>query len=189
MYTEEDKQGFVLLEHDHYQRGDHVPYRNKKSLLHLLAFLGASRKQPWYRQPGWPLRSMYLVSRQSLYLLEPPTNCLKGSRLNHRLGGPVEYVPWIMIHGSVGQPERPVAQYFTCGSHATYLILSYLNQRRFQQSCVTAQEAIRKVRQRRCKAAIETAKQEDFVFAYACLCQSAREMSKNESSVESDTIM
>ncbi len=46
----------------------------------------------------------YIVSRQSLYLLDPPsayipsseepgielpTDCLRGSRLNHRLGGPV----------------------------------------------------------------------------------------------------
>jgi len=65
---------------------------------------GASPEQPWYRRPGWPLRSIYIVSRQSLYLLDPPsahipssekpgvelpTDCLRGSRFNHRLGGPV----------------------------------------------------------------------------------------------------
>ena len=40
--------------------------------------------------------------------------------------------------------------------------------------CITGamQDAIKKVRQRRCKAAIETAKQEDFVCRYAALCQS-----------------
>jgi len=74
------------------------------AILRLSAFPGASPKQPWYRRPGWPLRSIYIVSRQSLYLLDPPsahipssekpgnelpTDCSRGSRLNHRLGGPV----------------------------------------------------------------------------------------------------
>jgi len=44
-----------------------------KKLLRLSAFPGASPKQPWYRRPGWPLRSIYIVSRQSLYLLDPPS--------------------------------------------------------------------------------------------------------------------
>ena len=45
----------------------------EKKLLRLSAFPGASPKQPWYRRPGWPLRSIYIVSRQSLYLLDPPS--------------------------------------------------------------------------------------------------------------------
>jgi len=76
-----------------------------KKLLRISAFPGASPKQPWYRRPGWPLRSIYIVSRQSLYLLDPPsahipssekpgielpTDCLS---LNHRLGGPVGVIP------------------------------------------------------------------------------------------------
>jgi len=32
---------------------------------------GASPEQPW--RPGWPLHNMYIVSRQSLYLLDPPS--------------------------------------------------------------------------------------------------------------------
>ena len=73
-------------------------------LLRLAALPGASPEQPWYRRPGWPLHNIYIVSRQSLYLLDPPsahkpssekpglelpTACLRGRRLNHRLGGPV----------------------------------------------------------------------------------------------------
>jgi len=34
---------------------------------------GAGRVATWYRRPGWPLRSIYIVSRQSLYLLDPPS--------------------------------------------------------------------------------------------------------------------
>ena len=59
---------------------------------------------------------MYIVSRQSLYLLdppsahkpslffgkpgfEPPTACLLGRRLNHGLGGPVGgYIHVILVH-------------------------------------------------------------------------------------------
>ena len=73
----------------------------QKKLLRLSAFSGASPKQTCYRRPGWPLRSTFTVSRQSLYLLDPPsahipsseqpgielpTDCSRGSRLNHRLG-------------------------------------------------------------------------------------------------------
>ena len=44
-----------------------------QKLLRLSAFLGTSPVQPWYRRPGWPLHNMYIVSRQSLYLLDPPS--------------------------------------------------------------------------------------------------------------------
>ena len=47
--------------------------KKKKKLLRLSAFPGASPKQPWYRRPGWPQRSIYVVSRQSLYLFDPPS--------------------------------------------------------------------------------------------------------------------
>ena len=44
-----------------------------KKLLRLSAFPGASPEQPWYRRPGWPLHNMYIVSRQSQHLLDPPS--------------------------------------------------------------------------------------------------------------------
>ena len=50
---------------------DHLLTR--KNLLRLSAFPGASLEQPWYRRPGWLLHNIYIVSRQSLYLLHPPS--------------------------------------------------------------------------------------------------------------------
>ena len=47
--------------------------RSNKKLLRLSAFPGASPEQAWYRRPGWPLHNIYLVSRQSLYLHDPPS--------------------------------------------------------------------------------------------------------------------
>ena len=44
-----------------------------KKLLRLPAFPGASPEQSWYRRPGWPLHIMYIVCRQSLALLDPPS--------------------------------------------------------------------------------------------------------------------
>ncbi len=85
----------------HCELAGHAVDTTHKKLLRLSAFPGASPKQPWYRRPGWHI---YIVSRQSLYLLYPPsghtpsseqpgielpTDCLRGSLLNHRLGGPV----------------------------------------------------------------------------------------------------
>ena len=98
------------IEQHHKARCQHVSWRwiiALRSSYHVEKrkhTIRRSRMQPWYRRPVWPLRSICIVSRQSLYLLDPPstrkpssekprlempTDCLRGRRLNHRLGGPV----------------------------------------------------------------------------------------------------
>ena len=109
-----------------------------RKLLRLSAFPGASPKQPWYRRPGWPLRSIYIVSRQSLYLLDPPsahipssetpgvelpTDCLRGSRLNHRLGGPVGDVQRHKLAATAHMDNTTEDMRWHC-YHCTYTIFT-----------------------------------------------------------------